>query len=625
MGEVGAQRRVEVTHPLAVGGIRRGRERTVQGDHELIFFGAVLALLGIFAGMASSRFGAPLLLVFLGLGMLAGPEGLGGVAFSDFHLTYLVGSLALAIILFDGGLRTSRDAFRLAMAPSLLLATAGVLVTALMVAGLLHWVMNFKLLEALLVGSIVASTDAAAVFFLLNTRGMEIQHRVRATLEIESGFNDPMAVFLTITCVELLGSGVRVDGWEVLGAFALQLAGGVAIGLGGGYVLVALINRIEVAAGLYPILAVAGALAIFGGAQSIHASGFLAVYLAGFVVGNRRHRAAQLINRFHDGMAWLSQIVMFLTLGLLIVPSQLVGDLVPSMAVALFLIVAARPLAVALCLAPFRFKPNEIAFVAWVGLRGAVPFFLATIPIVAGIPGGMTYFAIATITVLASLAIQGWTIGPAASVLKLQLPPAPEALERLDVDMLHGLDRDIAGYRVSPGSPAVAHGYGALPLPRRARIITVIRDGTVMDRTQLARLEPDDVVLAVAPPEQLLALDRLFASPPPSASRGEDDIFGEFILDAKAPVGEVGRFYGFSIASEEQALSVAEFVAARLKQHVVAGDRVQVGALELVVREARHGQARRVGLEIDPKGRLNQVKAVGRWLRRRVRRLVDVS
>ncbi len=595
----------------------------MQGVNELIFFGAVLALLGILAGMASSRFGAPLLLVFLGLGMLAGPEGPGGLAFDNFHLTYLVGSLALAIILFDGGLRTSRDAFRLGMSPALLLATVGVLITALLVAGLLHWTMGFGGLQSLLVGSIVASTDAAAVFFLLNARGLEIQHRVRATLEIESGFNDPMAVFLTITCVELLAYGGAANAWTVLWSFSIQLVGGVAIGLAGGYALVALINRLEVAAGLYPILAVAGALALFGGAQSVHASGFLAVYLAGFVVGNRRHRAARLINRFHDGMAWLSQIVMFLTLGLLIVPSHMVGDLAPAAAVALFLIVVARPLAVALCLAPCRYQAREIAFVAWVGLRGAVPFFLATIPIVAGLPGGMTYFVIATVTVLASLAIQGWTIGPAANLLGLQMPPAPEPVERLDVDMLHGVDRDIAGYRVSPGSPAVAHAYGALPLPRRSRILAVIREGTVMDRTQLARLEPDDMVLAVAPPEQLLALDRLFARPAPGAGAGEDDIFGEFILDAKAPVGEVGRFYGFPIASEEEALSVAQFVAARLQTEVVAGDRVQVGALELVVREAKHGQARKVGLEIDPRGRLNKAKAVGRWLRRRMRGLVD--
>ena len=588
--------------------------------NQAIFLGALLVLLSIFAGMLSSRFGAPLLFVFLALGMLAGEDGPGGIEFHDFQSTYLVGSAALAIILFDGGLRTKRADFDLAKWPALALSTGGVGVTAGIV-GLIAWLLfGFQPIEALLVGAITASTDAAAVFFLLNVSGMQIQSRVRATLEVESGMNDPMAVFLTIACVEALTNHHGLSGLQFAGMFLLQMGGGLVLGVAGGYALLQLFNRIELAAGLYPILAVAAALVLFGGAQQAGASGFLAVYIAGFVLGNRRHRATQLIARFHDGLAWLSQIVMFLMLGLLVTPTRLVPDLAPSLAIAATLMLVARPVAVALCLLPFRFSVREIVFVSWVGLRGAVPIFLATIPVLMPVPRGIQYFSIAFVVVLASLIVQGWTIGPMARLLRLELPPPAEGTTRLDYDVAGDIDRDIAGYRVARGSRALGYLYAELPLPRRTRIISVIRDGTVMNRSALTRLELDDYVMALAPPEHFFTLDGLFGAPLRQRRRARGDtVFGEFSLDAKDSLGTVADFYCFPIKPGERDMSLAAFVVQRLRHRPVVGDRLRLGPIELVVRAVVGREPTTIGIELEPEDRWPALQRVRAWLSRQGR------
>ncbi|MDF3074614.1 MAG: sodium/hydrogen exchanger family protein, partial [Alphaproteobacteria bacterium] len=380
----------------------------------LILAGAALVLVSIFASLVFARIGAPLLLLFLGLGMLVGEDGPIGLEFDDFRLTYVVGSVALAIILFDGGLRTSRETLRLAAAPAITLATFGVLITAGLTGLLAAPLLGLTLTEGFLLGAIVGSTDAAAVFPLLNHSSVAIERRVGATLEVESGFNDPMAVFLTVMLVEILAAREAVSTLHGMGLFLTQMAGGGALGLAGGAALLWAVNRVSIATGLYPILVFTGGIFIFALAHSLHASGFLAAYVGGLVFGLGRHRARQHIARFHDGLAWLSQIVMFLLLGLLVTPSDLMDDLVPALLVALGMMIVARPLAVTLCLLPFRFNWSEIAFIGWVGLRGAVPIFLATIPVVANLPNAALYFTIAFVVVIASLVVQGWTILPAA-------------------------------------------------------------------------------------------------------------------------------------------------------------------------------------------------------------------
>lgn len=573
--------------------------------NEILFIASLLVLVSIFAGSASSRFGVPFLLVFLGLGILAGEGGPGGIIFRDYELTYAVGSAALGIILFDGGLRTHFSTVKLVAGPAFALATVGVVVTAGLVGLAAYFALDLGILESFLVGAIVGSTDAAAVFFLLNVKGMALQRRVGGTLEVESGINDPMAIFLTMVCVELLRMGQPPETLELVGLFLLQMVGGLAIGLVGGFLLVALFNRVPVAGGLYPIVAMAATLLIFSGAHFVHASGFLAVYIAGLVLGNRRHHGAQVILRFYDGLSWLGQIIMFLLLGLLMTPDDMKPYFAGSGLVAGILIVLARPVAVLLCLLPFRYTMREIGFVSWIGLRGAVPIFLATIPVIAGVPDGEIYVTAAFVCVVASLALQGWTIGPAARLFGLELPAAPEAPTRTDIDLGSALDRDIASYRVGSAAPALGYRFAELPLPRRCRIISVIRDGTVMDRARLEALQEDDYLLVLAPPEQFFALDRMFTARKESKKRRKrrergEEVFGEFVLTGDTLLGEVAMLYGLPVDERDRNEPVGAYVRRRLRHRAVVGDRLRYGPVELVVREVRNERITSVGIELEP-------------------------
>lgn len=572
----------------------------MQFGNEFILIGAGLVALSIIAGMFSSRLGAPLLLVFLALGMLAGENGPGGIKFSNFGATYVVGSIALALILFDGALRTPRQVFRIALWPALSLATVGVIVTATIAAAIAVYALDMTPLQGFLVGATVAPTDAAAVFLLLHAGGTEIGRRVSATLEVESGANDPMAIFLTIAAVGLLSHPGESPSWRLAVEFLREMGGGAVIGVIGGYALLGLINRIEIAAGLYPVLAASGALIIFAGAQSVDASGFLAIYLAGLILGNHRHRAHVVISRFHDGLAWLAQIIMFLMLGLLVTPSDLLSGLVGTIALGLGLIFIARPVAVAISLLPFRFTWTEKAFIAWVGLRGAVPIFLASIPVIAGLPNGTQYFNVAFVVVLSSLLIQGWTVAPAARLLGLVLPPAPEAPVRHDIELPTSVDREAAGWRVAPASPALLQPFPKLPLPPRTRILAVIRDGALLDRGLLERLHVDDYVIALVPHEQVIALDALFSTPSRRRRRIAEPELGEFVLESSVRLGQVCNLYGVPFEPVYYGSTLADFMHLRLGPNVVVGDRVKIGDIELVVRELRKEKIAKVGLEIEP-------------------------
>jgi potassium/hydrogen antiporter len=395
----------------------------MEASSELILLGGLLLLLSVFAGAVSARLGAPLLLAFLGLGMLAGEDGPGHIRFSDFRQSYLIGSAALAIILFDGGLAIKWIDVRKLMLPSALLATVGVAVTAGIVGATAHYGFAIPWLDALLLGAVVAPTDAAAVVSVLHMQKLNLRPRVAAVLEVESGLNDPMAVFTTLALVQLI---LHRESASWLGAgelFGIQMLGGVAFGLAGGWALLFLFRKLNLNAGLYPILGLAGAMTVFGGAQIVEASGFLATYLAAFMLGNGRYAGKEMVERFFGSFAWLSQIVLFLMLGLLVTPHDLAPLLRPAFAVAAVLILVARPVAVALCLIPFRFGWREIAFISWVGLRGAVPIFLAIIPVLTGARGGSLLFGTAFIVVMVSLLIQGWTVAPLARWLKLEAPP----------------------------------------------------------------------------------------------------------------------------------------------------------------------------------------------------------
>jgi cell volume regulation protein A len=572
----------------------------VEASHHLILLGSALVLLSIFAGVFSARFGAPLLLVFLGLGILAGEEGPGGILFHDFHAAYLIGSIALAIILFDGALRTDPKDVRRAFWPSLALATIGVIVTAAIVGAAAVLLFSTSWVGGLLIGAIVAPTDAAAVSALLHLRRLELRARVAAILEIESGINDPTSVLLTVLLVGLLVAPAPLPPSDIVVLLAREIVGGTGFGIGGGYLLLALVNRLEATSGVYAILALAGVTALFGAAQSAGASGFLAAYLAGLILGSHRHRATQVINQAFDAFAWLSQIVLFLMLGLLVKPSALVPILGPSLIVAAVLMLVARPLAVALCLLPFRYTAAEIAFISWVGLRGAVPIFLAIIPVLAGLADAATYFGVAFIVVLTSLIVQGWTVAAAAGMLDLDVPPVPEP-SRLDIDLPGRLgdENTVVGYRVEARSPAASKAVEALPIPPTASVLVVVRDGIARSVALASALAPGDYVLALARPQDLTLLDRLFGPRPDRSRADARGLFGEFSFDGATALAAIAHLYDPTVETNG-ILTLAEFLAARFAGRPAVGDRTSFGAVELIVREMQGDAITQVGVELEP-------------------------
>jgi cell volume regulation protein A len=402
---------------------------------------AALVFISVLAGVVSARAGFSFLLVFLVAGVLAGEDGPGGLVFDDFRLSFWVGNVALAVILLDGGLRTDFHTFRTGLKPSLLLATVGVLVCAGITGVAARWLLDLPWPLALLVGAIVGSTDAAAVFSLLKSSGVKLNERVAATLEIESGMNDPMAVYLTLTFIGVAlaatagTSGTGLDVSTVLRSLLQQFGWGAALGLAAGFGMAELLKRLgrgeDGGGGIRALLLVSGGLTVFAATTWMGGSGFLAVYAMGVIVGNRARRQVRSSLSAMDGYAWLSQAGMFLLLGMLVTPSNLLPTLWPALGVSLVLMFVARPLSVWLCLAPLRFPREEMAFIAWVGLRGAVPIVLAVFPVMAGLPGAQTFFNVAFVVVLASLLLQGSTIAWSARRLGIALPdPEDEAQAR---------------------------------------------------------------------------------------------------------------------------------------------------------------------------------------------------
>src|SRR5262252_7154986 len=556
-----------------------------------ILLGALLVLAGIMSSLVAMRFGAPLLLVFLIVGMLAGEAGPGGVKFDDVRTTYVVGSIALALILFDGGLRTRFATFRSVLAPAVTLATAGVLLTAALTAPVAKYLLGMSWTEALLVGAVVASTDAAAVFFLIHARGLRLRPRVGATLEVESGSNDPFAVLLTIILVEFLTVGESRQ--HVLAMLAEQAALGTVIGILGGRAIVIVLNRLALAQGLHAPFVTTSALVIFALAAVLHASGFLAVYLAGLVVGNRPTRAHNTIIVFLDAVTWLAQIVMFVLLGLLVWPGRLVETIWPALAVAATLMLIARPAAVFLCLAPFRFAWREKAFISWVGLRGAVGIFLASIPLLVGLPNAHVYFDIAFVAVLTSLLIQGWTIAAAARRLHIALPRHDPLPRRVELDLPGQLEQEIVGYPVSANSPYLKRGL----LPSWARPTLVVREQKILSPLESQPVRPGDYVYVLAPPEKAQALDRFFVDMPPPAAP-DPRLLGDFFVSGDVTLGALAEIYGLSIAPDAAEMSLADYFADEIKRRPKQGDIVPLGPIALVAHRVTGGRVASIGLRL---------------------------
>ncbi|WP_274627227.1 potassium/proton antiporter [Arvimicrobium flavum] len=571
-------------------------------DHAIYLvtlIGTALVLVASFSSLIAFRFGAPLLLLFLSIGLLAGNDGL-GVDFNNASLAYFVGSLALAVILFDSGFGTPYNVLRQAALPALSLATVGVALTTIIFGIAAHALVDLSWLESFLLGAAVASTDAAAVFFLLRAGNLHLRDRVRSTLEIESGTNDPIAIFLTITLVEVIAAGQNPEAEilliDILVGFVTHMVLGGLVGILGGFAIVRLIERLDLDHGLVPIFVLALSLMVFAGAGAIGGSGFLAVYVAGLIAGNSRVRSTAVLRRFQAGVSWLAQIIMFLVLGLFATPSQFLGILPAAVALGLVLIFIARPVAVWLCLAPFRFPRAETAFIAWVGLRGAVSILLAITPLLGGLENGRYIFNVAFIVVLVSLLVQGWTVGPFARLLGLVVPPRIGPLDKFELELPGSAHHELLAYRIVADSP-VARGER---IPRWARPSLIVRDGRSMRFQDAGRLVADDHVYIFVPDRYPRLLDKLFASR--AAVDPEDaDFFGAFALDPQRPAEELEMAYGPGLTESERRLTIGELVRARVGGHPEYADRVALGPIELIVRDVdEKGRITEVGVSFEP-------------------------
>lgn len=556
---------------------------------------AMLVLLSILSSVVSFRLGAPLLLVFLLVGLLAGEDGPGQIRFDDASMAYLIGSLALAVILFDSGFATGLGTFRAHAGPALALSTAGVLLTAGIVGAAAHWLLPLSWSESLLLGAIVGSTDAAAVFFLLRTGGIRIRERVRAILEIESGSNDPVAIFLTVLMLEAVSHGATPQdvGVALVLDLTRQFGIGIVLGLAGGWIVERLNNAFDMESALYPLIALAAALCVFSGANLAGGSGFLAIYVTGLYAGNRSLKAKGSIRRFQAAMTWLAQILMFLTLGLFATPSQFGAALLPALALALVLTFVARPAAAALCLAPFGLRVREAAFVAWVGLRGAVSILLALLPLIAQLDNARLLFNIVFLMVVFSLLIQGWTIRPVARWLRQVDASAGGLLDRIELELPGRARHDLVAYRLGPKSPVLM----GIRIPRWARPSLIVRDGESMRTHQAGALREGDLVYLFCAEPHIKLLDRIYAGSPAGDER---EFLGDFSLAPDVPVDAVAERYGIRVPPDLAGKPLRDAIATRLHGRAELGDRVALGPFELIVRDIdAEGQILEVGLLLD--------------------------
>jgi cell volume regulation protein A len=488
-------------------------------DWLLAGFGA-LVLLSILTSKVSGRAGLPSLILFLLVGILAGSEGLVGIAFDDPFIAQSLGVVALAYILFAGGLDTEWRAVRSILAPGLALSTVTVVLTAALVGVAAMLLLGLPWLQALLLGAIVSSTDAAAVFSVMRSRSLGLVSRLKRVLEFESGSNDPMAYFLTIGIVSLL-LAPSTSALSLLPMFIQQMVVGALIGLGLGRLAVILINRINLAYdGLYPVFTLALVAVVYGAASMLDGNGFLAVYLAGLVMGNTDFIHKRSITRFHDGFAWLMQITMFIVLGLLVFPSQLLDVALPGFLLALVLIFVARPLSVFATLWFSPLSKREVALVSWVGLRGAVPIVLATYPLVMNVPNANLLFNVVFFIVVLSVLLQGPSIPWAAKLLKVDEPLQPATRYPIEFEETAKLDSRLVEIVVPKGCPASGKKILELGLPDAALVVLISRDGQFLVPRGSTSIADGDRLLLLANDEAFAEVRRLLRGARPAAGAG---------------------------------------------------------------------------------------------------------
>ena len=582
----------------------------------LYLVGASLIFASIMASTLSARLGVPLLLLFLMVGMLAGEQGILGIEFSQYALANFVGQAALACILLDGGLRTSFKSFRVGLKPAITLATWGVLITVLVLGVFVTWLLDVDWRFGLLMAAIVGSTDAAAVFSLLRNGGVKLNDRVQATLELESGANDPLAILLVTGLIAL---NVDPDGQTVLGFLMLllqQLGVGLGMGLLFGYLLARLLPKLHLAEGMYAILILSAGLAVFAATNLLGGSGFLAIYLTGVLIGNHKVRSTEHVMRVMDSFAWLSQAVLFVVLGLLATPSNLLNVWHYSVAIAAFMIFIARPIAVYTSVKPFKFKDREIGFISWVGLRGAVPITLALLPVMAGIDNAFMLFDIAFGVVVLSLILQGTTIPFMANLFGVRIPTNKDPKEELEVWVSDKASITLYEFEVQSGAFAIGRhpmGVSRRISPDEISVFALVRKQEIVVVEENTKLKFGDSVWYAMRGNHASKIANIF-NDTTLDRKVIDDFYGDWLLSPSVKLGDLPFFTGImeseslveDLKSKDKEnpksmweQTVAEYVKGSLGTAPVSGDTVAISEeWSLVIKEVDdQGKLRTIGLK----------------------------
>ncbi|EMR8141997.1 potassium/proton antiporter [Neisseria gonorrhoeae] len=560
--------------------------------NSLFLLGGALLFLSVVSTTLSARLGMPLLLVFLAVGMLAGEEGVGGIAFNNVVMANFISQLALAVILLDGGLRTQLSSFRIALKPASVLASWGVFATVLPLGLFATFYLGLDWKFGVLMAAIVGSTDAGAVFSLLRNSGVRLNERVQATLEIESGANDPMAVFLVTALITMIMQPAESGAAAFVRMLALQIGFGLLTGWAGGKILAKLVRRLNLAEGLYALMIVSGGLLVFAFTNTIGGSGFLAVYLAGIIVGNQRNRATEHVLRVMDGLAWLAQATLFVMLGLLVSPAGVLDRAAEALAIAAFLMLVARPLAVFGGLWKFNYSLREKAYISWLGLRGAVPISLAMMPLVMGVPNSHLLFDVAFAVVVLSLLIQGTTIPVMARLLKVAMPNKPEPKDTHDIWLAEKEIVRMSAFKVVAESEAEGHHPDMVePISDSfdARCFALIRNGSRIEMQSDTVLQAEDLAWYILPDGKVDKMAKYFTETGIGV-RENFDFFGEFVVSPAARSGDLALAYGLKLEAGEEGLSLAELFDKRSdSQEPVEGDRIDIGGFMLTAKEVDGG------------------------------------
>lgn len=569
--------------------------------------GAVLIFASIMASTLSARLGVPLLLLFLVVGMLAGEEGILGIEFSQYAIANFVGQAALACILLDGGLRTSVKSFRVGLKPAITLATWGVLATVMILGVFVTWLLDVDWRFGLLLAAIVGSTDAAAVFSLLRNGGVKLNDRVQATLELESGANDPLAILLVTGLIALNVDPAGQTALGFLGLLLQQLSFGLGMGVLFGYFLSRLLPKLHLAEGMYAILIMSAGLAVFAATNLLGGSGFLAVFVAGIMIGNHKVRSTEHVMRVMDSFAWLSQAVLFVVLGLLVTPSNVLDVWPYSVAIAAFMILVARPIAVYTSVLPFKFKNREIGFISWVGLRGAVPITLAILPVIAGVDNAFMLFDIAFGVVVLSLVLQGTTIPFMANLFKVRIPNNKGPKEEHEVWVSDRASITLYEFEVKLGAFAIGRHPRDISTrisPEGIHVFALVRGQQILAINEETKLKFGDSVWYAMSGDYADQIANVF-NDTTLDRRAIDDFYGDWMLSPSVKLKDV-PFFTDRMKSEslEDTLNtknmweqtVAEYIKDSLKMAPVAGDTVAINEKWLLVIK-----------EVDDQGRLRTI------------------